>query len=120
MIKEYEELFNSQSKYPNIKIKFTFKTATDYYFIWHGDYQIGLWYAYSNSINDTLGWWAGLGGNPDFYYSNAYLSGWNSLSLIEYNGETFTYEALSKALFKSKTPVLIRNGEFVEYNYDSN
>jgi len=120
MIKEYEELFNSQSKYPNIKIKFTFKTATDYYFIWHGDYQIGLWYAYSNSINDTLGRWAGLGGNPDFYYSNAYLSGWNSLSLIEYNGETFTYEALSKALFKSEFPVLIRNGEFVEYNYDSN
>jgi hypothetical protein len=37
-----------------------------------------------------------------------------------YNGEIFTYEALSKALFKSKTPVLIRNGEFVEYIYDSN
>ena len=110
---EFEKLFNSQEKYTNIKIKFNlFEEKSDSDYILYGNYQIGLSNIVMNSAADSLAIWAGLGTNADSYFINSIVNDWSRDTLIEFKGELFTYEALSKVLcLRSKA--LIRNGEYI-------
>ena len=112
VLTNYETLFNSQNKYSNVKIKFNLTVKEDLYFIREGDYQIGLSNLMIDNVPDALKIWCGLGLNHDFYYINNVVCEWSNSILVEFNGELFTYEALSCALYRSNN-VLIRNGEYV-------
>ena len=119
VMEKYEELFNSQTKYPNIKIKFNLKkmSSSDIYvnYMCPANYDIVFMpilghyidgidhviYSYANPLPNSMAAY-------QIYMKNLVVDDY----LIEYDGKLFTYRALSELLVNLKGIVV--NGKLEE------
>ena len=112
----YEELFNSQEIFPNIKISFIEKKMEDFYEFFHkkffmGDYDIIFYDLYSNRmVSSVLGHWAFRINSSGLIFMTPLTYDVYKDNLIEFKGEYFVYETLCFALRLSVSDVYIVNG----------
>ena len=114
---EYEKLFNSQEKYKNITIKFNLSKMSRsdlYYHEINLDYDIILSSIYPGTqVSDALYPWSGphLSSDTFLCYSSLTTKAYKE-SLIEFNNELFTYDALVTLLNdRINNIVYIKNGK---------
>ena len=118
IFEDYEELFNSQKKYPNIKILFKVEKM-DYFelryqYIYQGNYDLAFDHlgiiTYIGNHMIRLGDFSNSEGYR--FYSPIFNEVYNDL-LLEFNNEYFTFKSLALALVNSNN-VYIKNGKLID------
>jgi len=121
IFEDYEELFNSQRKYPNIKLLFKVEKM-DYFelryqYIYQGNYDLAFYHlgiiTYIGNHMIRLG----DSSNSEGYrfYSPIFNEVYDDL-LLEFNNEYFTFKALALALVNGNN-VYIKNGKLIDIEW---
>ena len=118
IFKDYEELFNSQKKYPNIKVAFKVEkidySKLHYQYLYQANYDLAFIHlGVITYIGESMTRFGNIS-NPDGYtfYSPIFNEVYSDL-LLEFNNEYFTFKALAQALVNSNR-VYVKNGKVID------
>ena len=116
VLNSYESLFNSQTKYSNIRIKFELNVLTTYEMIQKFiEYSYDIAFFAVNAGTDVIAVLSSWTNNYSSYvgamYSNSIVYTAIKNNLIEFRGELYTYATLVNVLDNEYKSVYIRNGK---------